>query len=763
MFTTIQLGWFLLGALAIQLLSGKLLSLILLLAIITFQLGLPRYRWHQPIILIVLGLGWVYLHAANIYRYTLPQQARYRSLPIAGYVASIPTKNNLRVKFDFVVTAVYDQSIHWLLPVKIQLTDYSQLKTYRAGQAWQLSAKLRPIRGFHNDAGPDYEKIQFAKRITATGTIDKHADTFELDTCQFPHLILCLQQRIHDQLLTLIKNHRLAGVILALTIGDRSVLSASDWSSFQKTGTSHLFAISGLHVALFYLLVYRVAFFVLSFCYQLCLRWPAQQYARVAGLAMAFAYSVLSGLSISTQRALLMLMISQCSYFFYQPSQPLRCLLLSFFMLILADASAPLQAGFWLSFCAVFFIFYLLNCGHAYANTIREKVAMQIKIVMAMMPLSLFYFNSFSLLALPANLVVIPIMATVVIPVALCSVILLSINPSVSQFCLLSLEPIVNFIFYYLKTLQQHPLISFHASFGHMELWLLSIASLLWLTPIKFPLKATALIYGLFCFLPLRGCQQQALRLTVLDVGQGLAVVIRTAQHSLVYDTGARLSPNFDIGQLVVVPYLRRQHITRLDKLVISHADNDHRGGMSAVLAAVPVQLIDSSVPSIYQRPQGQACVAGLAWRWDGVQFDYLAPSKQSVYQGNNSSCVLRIRSANATVLLTGDIEAKTEEWLLAKGLRLRADVLLVPHHGSLTSSSFAFISAVKPRYAIISAGYHNQYRLPHPAVLRRYQQNDVQLINTANTGQVDVVFAQRGMLLRRWQDRAHRYWHSFS
>jgi len=247
---------------------------------------------------------------------------------------------------------------------------------------------------------------------------------------------------------------------------------------------------------------------------------------------------------------------------------------------------------------------------------------------------------------------------------------------------------------------------------------------------------------------------------TLLDVGQGLAAVVRTSGYTLVFDTGPRFGPDFDTGSAVIVPYLRQAGTRRVDTLVVSHGDNDHIGGTESLRAAFTVNDVLSSIP---ERIDGaRACAAGQNWSRDGVRFEMLNPPPEEANEHNNSSCVLHIRGEHGNVLLTGDIEARAERRLVREyGDKLRAEVLVAPHHGSKTSSSDQFVRAVAPGWVLIPVGYGNRYRHPHPRVVARYAQHGVQVDDSPSSGALELRIGANGVELTRYRERENRYWFS--
>jgi competence protein ComEC len=251
----------------------------------------------------------------------------------------------------------------------------------------------------------------------------------------------------------------------------------------------------------------------------------------------------------------------------------------------------------------------------------------------------------------------------------------------------------------------------------------------------------------------------------LLDVGQGLAAVVQTAGHALVFDTGPATGERFDAGSAVVVPFLREYGIGRVDTLIVSHGDMDHRGGVPSLLAQTEVKRLLTSVPDKIRRDQGEveSCEAGQSWQWDGVRFEILYPFHDQAYRGNDASCVLRVQTLKEAVLLPGDIEKRSETALLQEeAARLPADILVAPHHGSNTSSTAAFLQAVQPRYALFAAGYRNRYGFPRPAVVARYATEGATLLDSARNGAITFHLGSSAPSPpETFRQEARRYWNS--
>jgi competence protein ComEC len=490
---------------------------------------------------------------------------------------------------------------------------------------------------------------------------------------------------------------------------------------------------------------------------------PAPLIAAAAALLAALGYAALAGFAVPTQRALVMLAVTLGGVFLRRRTSPSVLLAAALLAVLLVDPLAVISPGFWLSFAAVAVILYALS--GADAQDWKERLIawgrLQWAIAAGLLPLLLFLFQQVSLSGPFANLVAIPVVELVVIPATLLGVagsFLLPDSLAVWPFLLAAkalsiLWPMLELLARVegSQWIQHNP-----------PLWTLGAAIvgvLLLLAPRGIPARWLGLVWLLPMLLlhPALPAPGEA-RVTLLDVGQGLAVVVQTAGHTLVYDTGARLNARFDAGRAVVVPYLRHTGVTRVDTLIISHGDNDHIGGSMSLLAAMPVTRVLSSVPE--RLANAEACRNGQTWEWDRVRFVILHPQPDSRLAGNNRSCVLRVESRFGQALLPGDIAARAErDLMLRAGQQLRADILVVPHHGSNTSSTETFLDTVRPRVALLPVGYRNRYHHPHPMVVARYRERDIVLEDSATAGAITVELGNQGLQLSRFREAQRRYW----
>jgi competence protein ComEC len=483
----------------------------------------------------------------------------------------------------------------------------------------------------------------------------------------------------------------------------------------------------------------------------------------------AFAYVLLAGFEIPAQRTLYMLTVAAIGLWLGRPGSASVVWLWALAVVLAWDPWATLTPGFWLSFGAVGLLLYIGVGRIGGASKWREAIRAQSAITLGLIPLMLVLFQQISIVSPLANAVAIPVVTFIVVPLTLASIgvpwdVLLIIAHQTFAWVALLLE--------WLSTMpaavwQQHAPGIFAAVAGMLGvLWLLA--------PRGVPGRSLGLIWlaPLFIIVPVLPAMG-AFRVTVLDVGQGLAVLVQTHAHSLLYDTGPRFSETADAGNRIIAPLLRANGVARLDGMVVSHQDNDHSGGALSLLQTVPVEWVASSLktdhPIVRARAErGEAawrCLAGQQWTWDGVEFAMLHPVDANYVnpklKSNDLSCVLRVSNAAGSALLTGDIEARTESDLIRREpTRLRSDVLVVPHHGSRTSSTSAFIASVRPEVAAFTPGYRNRFNHPRPEIVERYVAAGVRNYRTDYDGALTFTFDEGASHVPR-RERAHdaRYW----
>ncbi len=638
-----------------------------------------------------------------------------------------------------------------------------------------MTVRLKAPHGSSNPHGFDYELWLWEQGLQATGYVrsgPKDAPAQQLGQT-WSHPVDLARQAVRDRILERVTDRRAAGLIAALVVGDQNAIDRVDWDVFRATGVAHLMSISGLHVTMFAWLAAALAGALWRRSAVLCLHVPAPHAALVGGLLLALAYAVFSGWGVPAQRTIWMLAtIGLLQLLGRQWPWPVVWLV-ACAVVVAVDPWALTQAGFWLSFVAVGVLFAsgrAANPGagnsvaHGAAVRLLALLREQCVVTVALAPLTLLLFGQVSVVALIANALAIPWVTLVVTPLAMAGVVL---GPlwHVAEWSIGALAA-------YLQLLAQLPFAT--VSVAQAPLWA-GVAGVIGGLLLVLRLPWSLRLAGIPLLLPVLLWQSPRpldgqFELLAADIGQGNAVLVRTAHHALLYDTGPRFSRDSDAGHRVLVPLLRALGV-RLDTVVLSHRDSDHVGGALAVLAMQPQAALLSSIEANHELQavrSARRCVAGQNWRWDGVDFMLLHPQPED-YAGagkpNVLSCVLRITSQAGgadqrvrTALLAGDIEQPQEARLVAAGAPLRADLLLVPHHGSKTSSSGEFLDAVAPRFALVQAGYRNRFGHPAAEPVARYETRNIQLVDSPHCGaatwrswQPESVACQRSEGLRYW------------
>jgi competence protein ComEC len=589
---------------------------------------------------------------------------------------------------------------------------------------------------------------------------------------------------LRSRIETALQDRPYAGVVVALVIGDQRAISQTQWTVFNQTSTSHLIAISGLHItmiaALFAGLVHllwRKSFFTRV---RLPLMLPAQKAAAIAGIVAALTYVLLAGAGVPAQRTLYMLAVVALALWWGRLTNVSHVLCLALFTVMLLDPWAVLGAGFWLSFAAVSLILYV-SVGRAlmpldaqapraarWCETLKRAATTQYAITIGLVPLTVLLFGQASLVSPVANAVAIPLIGFVVTPAALLGGVL---PAPLSNWLLIAAHWMVAQLASFLEWLCGFPMAVWNAPIPSLWMFALAAIGTVWLLA---PRGWPARYLGAFAWLPLvvhtsSHPAKDTMWVTAFDVGQGMALLVETEHHRLLYDTGPAYSAEADGGNRVILPYLRARGINTLDGVIVSHSDSDHAGGALSILAQMQPGWLSSSLP--FDHPvvvatgaSHRRCIAGQHWEWDGVQFDMLHPGAGSYdsdkWKPNARSCTLKVTMGKQSMLLPGDIEAVQEDELLgADAGRLRADVLLAPHHGSGTSSTLPFLRAVDPQLALFQVGYRNRYRHPKQEVFDRYGALGITRLRTDASGAVMLRFGPQ-IEVTEYRTEHGRYWY---
>jgi competence protein ComEC len=721
----------------------------------------------RPGSLLLCGFLWALLHAHYTLLATLPIALEGQVVVVDGAVANLPSRDQHRLRFDFLISEARRDGQPLDLRGVLRLSWYQGAPMVLPGQRWQLAVRLKRPRGLVNPGGRDYERWLFRHGITATGYVLSTAGN-RLTGREGVVGLNGLRYRLADAIRRHLAGQATASIITALAVGDRSTMTREQWHILRATGTSHLMAISGLHVGLVAGLVFFVARRLWSATGTPVLWLAAPPAAALAALLAGLVYAGLAGFALPTQRALVMLAVIMYAVILRRRVAPSTSLCLALAVVLILDPFAVLSAGFWLSFGAVAGI--LFGMGGRVRGIPQARWRhwwwrwgrVQWLVAVALLPATVGWFFEYPLIAPVANLLAVPWAGFVLVPLVLAAAALLLPFPVVGGGLLDAAHWAADVLWQFLDSVAGSEFILRpNAAPPALAMLAACVGALLLIAPRGYPGRLVGVVWLLPLMLfPAPRPQFGDYWLTLLDVGQGLAAVVRTRSHVVVYDTGPRYAAGFDAGRDVVAPYLRHEGIGRVDVLMLSHGHRDHTGGLEGLLAGVPADRLMSNLGT--DGGLHTPCVAGGAWHWDGVDFSILHPSGGGDEQGNDGSCVLRVAGPGGRLLLPGDLEESGEAALvLREADGLRAEVLVVPHHGGRSSSSRGLLDAVRPGIALIPIGYRNRYGFPHRDVIRRLTEAGATIFDTARHGAITVKFdGTRGIQKPRLERTAHsRIW----
>lgn len=815
-------------------------------AVVVCLLGGVRWRILRVLGAFALGFCWANWNGYATLQQNLPLALEKRDVTISGRVVGIPTQGERMLRFEFIVSRLQWRGADYPALGKIRLALYHRDEAspplqIAHGQHWQFTARLRRARGFQNPgADYNYESDLFQRRIRASGYVRDVPPPRLLREARAVS-VTKFRARSAEFIQSALAPNPRAGLISALTVGVRSQMQDADWEVLRATGTIHLVAISGLHIGLVATFVGVLVGWGWRFAGALPLRVPAPKAGVLAGLLAGFSYALLAGMTLPTQRAACMLVVATLALWCGRPVLSRETVALALAVVLAVNPLAPLADGLYLSFGAVV-ILLLASMGFTRVVGVAHRtggdgsvaevgesvfariwrygkalVAVQIALFVGMAPLLLSLYHQIPLLSPFANLIAIPLLGMVTVPLALLG--LLFYAGGLEWFAVWMLRGALgslDYLWVFLGWLTSMESAVWRAPTP--PLWVLPLAMvgvLLLLARAALPARRIGLLWllPLFAAHPIfygglannadasgestsrarSAYSGEVLRAgefeyTMLEVGNGLASVVQTARHLLVYDAGPRFAGGFDSGKAIVSPFLqqlpRAQVGGGLDALVISHSDNDHSGGHRALLARFTPPRILTTHPHPHDEEEGakripgaQQCERGQSWVWDEVHFTVLSPPPprsvaksdvsefarkpaQAIFQDQNeASCVLRIHSRFGALLLTGDIGKSAENALLRSGQDLTADVLQVPHHGSNTSSTTKFLQQTQARIALVSVGHLNRYAHPNKAVRARYAEQDIPLYLTSDEGALTATFSRDGIALQSTRAAQQKYW----
>ena len=772
--------------------SDVLMALVVLCAALLLigwtQLARHR-RLARWIALIAIGVAagcWAAWIATQHLEERLPAALEGIDLTLTGVIEDLPVATSHGHRFGFRVERCEPDC---RAPPRIQLSWNASRKPgadatlpdLKPAQRWTFLVRLKRPHAPHNPGAFDRELRWLEEGFGAIGSVrsaqlqDEHAGGLMVSIERLRGLI---RSAIREACST--GRAREAGVLAALAMGDQAAIDATLWKVFNQTGVGHLMSISGLHITMLAGLGARLAGWLWGS------RWAARQglpcrvavqrIRLIAAVAVAFAYSLIAGWGIPAQRTCFMLAAAALWLAAGRQASIASAVGVAAGAIVLLDPWAPLSAGFWLSFIAVLAIVWVCSASHPGRTGWRAfmdgAVRTQWAATIALVPLGAWFFGSISMIGPLANAFAIPLVSAVITPMSLAGGALALISTSLASWLLVPAAWLTHGLLEALISLSTWQGSSIYVPHPDVAVLALSLAgAALLLAPAGVPRRWVGAIALLpMVAMPLQRPGPGEIWLTALDVGQGTAAVIQVGARSLVYDTGPSMGTQADAGQRVVVPWLRAQGIARPDALVVSHLDDDHSGGVRSLLRESPPDWVASSIradhPILAGARRFQPCLRGERWQWGEVEFEFLHPADPpEPARGsatNAVSCVLRIRSGEISVLLAGDIEAPQERRLLAlyEPQALRADVLLVPHHGSATSSTDAFIDAVEPRWAIFQVAYRSRFNHPNPKVLARYEARGIGILRSDAHGAVSVRLSPDGSIrIVRSREAPARYW----
>jgi competence protein ComEC len=652
---------------------------------------------------------------------------------------------------NFVAEPIDDERV----PDRIRVSWVEPPVKLRLGDIWQLEVRLKRPRGNSNPGIFDYEAWMFRERFGAAGYVVPGKRNRLIGSGK-----LNIQERVRQQFVSritrLVPDRDAAAVLAAIAVGTKHLISPQQWERYARTGTSHLMAISGLHIGLAAGVVYIVAMAVsgLAAC-----RGNRHNVALLLSLIAAACYAYISGFDIPARRAALMITLMTIAVLRRREINGLLILCAACVFIVILDPVATMAPGFKLSFAAVLALVWLakrriaqgqgLPLWYRTVLAVRSLARLQILLLFGLMPLTVLIFDRIAFGAPAVNLIAVPLFSVFTVPLTLAALVLTGPLQFLGDQALLAAAASVELL---------HGVIRSAASVDAASLPVATISGFTWLVVVM-PLLLVLLPPGWpgryiawVALLPLlmhrpTGPTEGCVDIDVLDVGQGLAAVMRTGSHVAVFDTGPSFRHGSSMGERVVLPYLTGLGIDRVDRLIVSHADLDHAGGLADVMESLVVADLLAGEPVQAQSTMSRPCMAGQTWRWDGIEFRIIHPVGGQPVEGNDASCVLQVKAGVFSLILTGDIEQAVEHRLVRDSAVSHADVVVVPHHGSGTSSTSPFVRALSPSLAVVSAGFGNQWGFPKEEVVARWEFVGAKVLTTATSGAISLrICSQSGV-----------------
>lgn len=693
-------------------------------------------RWSLAICFL-LAIAWAFVHQTVVAPKGMPLLTVIPKAVLVGKIVSIPTAATTS-QFQVLLSKLNGKPVKALVLMRC----YAHCQQFKVGQVWQMQAKLKRPRDLGNPGHFHYEQGLSARHIYWTGTLNAKA-TWLKQEASWETSLLQGREHLSKRLKNLLPDKTTFGIVQALTLGLGQDIDVDLWALFRRTGTTHLMVISGAHISLVAGMMVWLIRRLWSSVPSLTLWVPGALVAAPIALFCVFAYALFAGFAIPAQRALVACFILMSCTLFNRRFSAWQSWRYALLLVLILEPHAVLLPGAYLSFLAVA---CLMTAGaRLKARGLRKSLSLQLACLLGLLPFTLFWFSYGALTGFFANLVAIPLVAYLLLPLSL---LLVPLGMLLSKpWIVLPLTFVVKVLVQTLAIIDKLSLVNVSLTFQQIPqlLALFTALTIFFLAPLPAYLPQAVLLLSMSFFPHLPRIKPNEAQIDVIDVGQGLAVLVSTEKHHLVYDTGMKFFQGSDMASMAIIPYLETRGLKKIDMLVISHPDLDHRGGLESLEARFPIDQFVVDKVAFYHR--GQPCHHYPAWVWDGISFEFL-PIHAVFRDKNNSSCVLKVSSASAAMLLTGDIERLAEYYLLGTVAdKLAADVLLVAHHGSKTSSVPSFIHEVAPKFAVISAGLDNKYHFPHPQTVDTFKRAKITLLNTMNCGMVSITLPHHHLL----------------
>lgn len=744
--------------------SGELIDpfwIMYLPVALLFAFLLPSYRF---LLLILSAYLWTSLQLYDTANLKLKHDFENKTVLLSGVIADIPELSPTSIKL--LIDPDFIEGYEYTLPRLIRLSWYHNKLVPIAGERWQFLVKLRRPSGFQNLAGFDYERWLFVKGIGATGYVKKSTQNKPLESTRWWDV-----NKLRSTIASAIDRECAScpnrGLIKALTIGYRGEITATQSQILRDSGTAHLLAISGLHIGLISGMFFLLGRWLWRNCF---FRFHNNQleFSALLSFCAGLSYAALAGFGIPTVRALIMLGVLCFALKFRTQCNLLNTLASAIVLILIVDPLAVGSASLWLSAGALLIINFAQYLLHHQRGWLKQLLLIQGLFSLIFIPVGIVLFGQINSAGFFANIIAIPMVSFVLLPLTLLAGFMASLNLPYADWLLIASDKGLTQLIEYLQWLIESGLAAFGTANIPLPLVLSALIGLvILLMPKATPAKKPAMLLVL---LPLIWSPDKAdyggFEMTVLDVGMGTSVIVRTRNHSLVYDYGPGNNLGFSAGSWVVKPFLQYHGIATPDLMVISHVDQDHSGGFITFKSDYDRSRLISGTPDELQKrynlePPIRSCHGIAGWLWDGVEFEFLPlPKTSDMNDSNNRSCVLKIQGLHS-ILLAGDIESEREGWLVRSNPdRLKADLLVAPHHGSLTSSTPDFIGSVLPRAVVFTVGKYNRWGFPKPQVIDRYQAINSQIYRTDLHGAISVYSDLEGFRVESLRERKPGLWH---